>query len=130
MLAAVVLATSCATIPPEERYTVEEHFRADLDRYWIERQEGRRQARWSAITLVTATILGSVLVSGVGLGWYDEGVGNTGQIVSYGVVGASGLVYILGIRKWDRGNAAYIETLRLQSQYYNLIGADPCGCDE
>lgn len=111
----------CASIPPQEYYGAEDPFSRQLDHYYIERKSGQHHLYTAALILATSIVATSAMRSGASLGWYDDDIGVAAEIAGYALAAGSSAYGVYGYRRWRDGSEAYIETLRLQSQYYNLI---------
>lgn len=119
LILAAASFVGCASLPPQEYYGAEDPFSQQLDYYYVEKEKGRNWLQNSAIAVVAGIAGASIARTGISSGWWGEEAGNAVVVLgSTVVVGAAATGYI-GYRKWDENSDYYIDTLRLQSQYYN-----------
>lgn len=120
----VLLAISmvgCASIPPQEYYGAEDPFSSQLDHYYVEREKGKRTFLWSVVGVASTLVLASVARTASSMGAVSPTAGTVAEMTGYAAVAAGSITGYLGFRRWEQGSSDYLETLRLQSQYYNLV---------
>lgn len=113
----------CTTVNPqnEQYYASEDPFARQLEIHSYERQQGKKWIQWSAVGIAATLVGASVARTGVSMEWWGEPVGNIGEVAGYALVTAGSVTGYLGYERWRIASEEYIETLHLQSQYYNLI---------
>lgn len=105
------------------RRLTEARFEEHLDSYERRKNSGGLFMGWGLAGLVFSVIASSAVMTAQGVGAF-EGSGTLGPILigsSYGLIAVSGGATGFGFVRWKRASDGYLETLRLQTQYYNLI---------
>lgn len=112
----IVISAGCFCSPVDP-----DPFEPDLERYYIQREAGSSILFWSVLSLAAGFIGGSTCSTMNSLGYMDPAAADPCVITSYCIVSVSAIVGFIGFLVWKDGSEKYIDTLRLQSQYYNLV---------
>jgi len=114
----VIMFTSCASQP--KKIGIDDPFSDQLYFYYRKQQWGRRWFFVSTLSLAGSFAVGSYFAT-------TRALGNTslfndiGYYSSYGLAAGSFGMSIYSFYLWSKYTDAYLETLRLQTQYYNII---------
>lgn|GEM_PF-3681246 len=97
-----------------------ESFEIDLNNYSNQKNIGFTFLMSGAIGLSLGFVSGSTFTTLNSLGIVDPSISSPMTIASYITVSVSAIVGIIGFLIWKDGIDNYLETLRIQAQYYNL----------
>ena len=111
----LVLAFNCFSDPISG-----ESFEIDLNNYSNQKNIGFTLLMSGAIGLSLGFVSGSTFTTLNSLGIVDQSISSPVTIASYITVSVSAIVGIIGFLIWKDGIDNYLETLRIQAQYYNL----------
>lgn len=117
----LVCIVSCATV---ERVSSDDPFSNQLDRLDSNRQHAQDWLLASSITLVVGLITGTVATTLNSLGQIDPGLATGLIIASYSVSTLSAGWGTYQFFVFKNNFDEYLQTLRLQTQYYNTIQFD------
>jgi hypothetical protein len=118
LIAVLLFSTSCATPPHIES---DDPFSQQLDRMYQARLNSRHALTVSVCGLA-AGILGATFFATMhGFGNIDDNVYKIGLYSSYGVAVVGTVAGVYSFISWNNSMNDYLETLRLQANYYNAI---------
>lgn len=103
------------------REQVAESFARRLYEYEVDRNQSRGLMRWSIGGGIAALVIGSVAVTLSSAEMLNADVARYTTYGAQGLAAASGVGLVIGYRGWTENTDGYLETLRLQTQYYNVI---------
>lgn len=113
-----ILLSSCAGV---QRMDSDDPFAAELDNLYAKRNDSANWMLVCGISLVTFAIGGTAVTTLHNMGQMDQGLAVPLIITSYMLSTAAGGVGIYEFVNYNNAFNDYLETLRLQTQYYNTI---------
>lgn len=96
-------------------------FEEKLDLYYVERERGINATRWGVIGVVGGFVLASTVLTLDGAGVIEAPVSTWATVGSYAVTGVAAGTSVWGFWRWRSASDDYLETLRLQTRYYNIV---------
>ena len=108
----------CASV---ERVSSDDPFSQQLDIEYANRQNAQNWMLTSAIALVIGVIGGTVCTTLGNISQLNQTAAIVGIVTSYSLSRVGAGVGTVELLRWNRAFDEYLETLRLQSQYYNTI---------
>jgi hypothetical protein len=96
-------------------------FEAQLDEYKKQYDKGRNRMTWGLILSAVFIVNGTVFQTMDSLGIVNETLADIMIYSSYGAVPVCSAWSIAGLSKWNKNSENYLQTLKLETQYYNLI---------
>lgn len=97
-------------------------FEEQLDVFYVEREKGVRRTFAGVLGLIGGLVFSSTVVTMRSAGYIeDDTVSGWLTAGGYAITIGSGVLTGLGFRKWRSASDDYLETLRLQTQYYNVV---------
>lgn len=116
--ALAILLSSCASV---QRMDSDDPFAAELDNLYARRNDSAKWMLACGISLVTFALGGTVVTTRYNMGQMGQGLAVPLIITSYMLSTAAGGVGIYEFVNYNNAFNDYLETLRLQTQYYNTI---------
>ena len=95
-------------------------FEQKLDLYYVQRNRGIRATRWGVIGVLSGFVLASTALTLEGAGVIEPPVSTIATVGTYAIVGGSAGASAWGFWRWRTASDDYLETLRLQTRYYNI----------
>lgn len=103
------------------RDQVAESFARQLYGYERDRDNGTMMMTYGVVGGIIALVVGSTALTLATAELLDPTVAQYINYGAYGIGITAGVSFGFGHRHWTRATNAYLDTLRLQTQYYNLI---------
>ena len=116
----ILLVTICSYVFCQNTLPIDP-FEEDLDRYYMGRATGSNLLLTGVIGLATSFIAGSTLQTLYSLDMIGNDFAQPAIISSYCVVSVSAVTAFIGFIVWKGNSDKYLDTLRLQANYYNLV---------
>jgi hypothetical protein len=110
--------SGCASAP---KVNSNDPFSERLDSLYQQRKKTNTVLTFSVIGIGTSFIGGSLVATMHGLGNLNQHDYDVGNWIFYSLGTASTLCGVISFVKWDKSMNDYLETLRLQTQYYNIV---------
>jgi len=107
--------------PSSIYYKYNDPFKRDLDTYKHRMNVGNVMLVMGMITLITGPILGTVSKTLEGRGRIPSTLATPLNYTSYSLISIGSGLSLTGLFMWKKNSEKYYETLRIQTQYYNLI---------
>lgn len=117
LLIALSLA-SCKTAP---FYHGEDPFSGQLDMYYSRQQRSKTGLLFSTIVLAAGITAGSYFTTARSQHFGSTSLNNAGVYSSYALSAAAAGFGIYYFTRWSKNTDLYLATLRLQTQYYNVL---------
>jgi hypothetical protein len=118
--AGMLLAASCTTT--EFYYTGTDPFSEQLDFYYRRQQVSKTYLLLSSVIFASGFIAGSYFTTARSVDFGNSIVNDAGLYSSYGIATSAAGGGIVSFIYWSKYSDQYLETLKLQTQYYNVLG--------
>ena len=119
LLIAAFLLQGCSS--QQKRISIDDPFSDQLAYYYKKQQQSKTALLASALAFSGSFAAGTYFATSRSLGKNSARLNNAGLFTAYPVSAASFGFGIWSFIKWSGYVDAYLETLRLQTQYYNVV---------
>jgi O-antigen/teichoic acid export membrane protein len=114
----ITLLVSCAGQPPY--YHIDDPFSEQLDTYFNTQRSFKNKLIFSSLIFAGGLIGGTIFTTYRSYNG-DSTLNSIGIYTTYGLTAVSAAYSGYCFFKWSKNMDLYLETLRLQTQYYNII---------
>lgn len=117
----LVLPVSCASTGGNYYYHPDDPFSEQLDLSYNRQAKHKRRLFIAALCFAGGFVLASCFNTARSMDWGNERFNQAGQGIAYAGAAAAAGFGVFSFLRWSKYTDEYLTTLRLQTQYYNIL---------